>query len=65
MNISILKVLLINPKYSNVYKYGPQSSFIYPPLGLEYLASYIEDIAEVSIIDNRLKTLFDAHLTIY
>jgi len=30
---------------------------IFPPLGLEYIAAYIEDLAEVRIIDNRLKTM--------
>jgi magnesium-protoporphyrin IX monomethyl ester (oxidative) cyclase len=30
---------------------------IFPPLGLEYIAAYIEDLAEVQIIDNRLKTV--------
>jgi len=30
---------------------------IFPPLGLEYIAAYIEDLVEVRIIDNRLKTM--------
>ncbi|MFX0179880.1 MAG: B12-binding domain-containing radical SAM protein [Candidatus Hodarchaeota archaeon] len=29
---------------------------IFPPLGLEYIAAYIEDLAEVRLIDNRLKS---------
>ena len=52
-----LRVLLIKPDNPNVYKHGPQASIVYPPLGLEYLAAYISDIAEVRIIDNRIKEI--------
>lgn len=52
-----LRVLLIMPSYGvdshKFWFYG----HIFPPLGLEYIAAYIEDIAEVRIIDNRLKTV--------
>ena len=51
-----MRVLLINPNYPNVFKYGPQASIVFPPLGLEYIAAYIKDIAEVRLLDNRLKT---------
>ncbi len=54
---STLRVLLIKPNYPNVYKGGPHSSIIFPPLGLEYIAANIKDIADVRIIDNRLKTV--------
>lgn len=33
---------------------GPKKSIIIPPLGLEMIATYIEDIADVRIIDNIL-----------
>ncbi len=51
-----MRILLINPNYPNVFTYGPQASILFPPLGLEYIAAYIEDIAEVRLLDNRLKT---------
>ncbi len=50
-------MLLINPDYPDVFKHGAQKNVILPPLGLEYIAANIEDIAEVLIIDNRLKTI--------
>jgi radical SAM superfamily enzyme YgiQ (UPF0313 family) len=50
-----VRVLLIKPDNPNIYKHGPQASVVYPPLGLEYLAAYISDIADVRIIDNRIK----------
>ena len=52
-----LRILLIKPSYSNVYKWGPQTDILTPPLGLEYIAAYIEDIADVRIIDCRLETV--------
>lgn len=52
-----LRILLIKPSYSNVYRWGPQTDIITPPLGLEYIAAYIKDIADVRIIDNRLETV--------
>jgi radical SAM superfamily enzyme YgiQ (UPF0313 family) len=54
-----MRVLLIMPNYGlpqKAYKlwfYG----HIFPPLGLEYIAANIEDIAEVRIIDNRLSSM--------
>jgi len=56
MDEACLRVLLINPNYPNVFTYGPQASILFPPLGLEYIAAYINDIAEVRLLDNRLKT---------
>jgi len=52
-----LRILLIKPSYSNVYKWGPQTDILTPPLGLEYIAAYIKDIADVRIIDGRLETV--------
>lgn len=52
-----MRVLLVKPDNPNVYKYGPQSSIVYPPLGLEYIAANIDDIADVRIIDIRTKKL--------
>ncbi|NVM44906.1 MAG: B12-binding domain-containing radical SAM protein [Candidatus Lokiarchaeota archaeon] len=52
-----MRILLIKPSYSNVYRWGPQTDIITPPLGLEYIAAYIKDIADVRIIDNRLETI--------
>ncbi len=57
MDESNLRILLIKPDNPNVYKHGPQASIMYPPLGLEYLAANIMDIANVRIIDNRLKNI--------
>jgi len=54
---STLRVLLINPNYPKAYMYGPQASIVFPPLGLEYIAAYIKDIADVHILDSRLKTV--------
>ncbi|NVM27826.1 MAG: B12-binding domain-containing radical SAM protein [Candidatus Helarchaeota archaeon] len=54
-----MRVLLIMPNYgnsphnTNFWFYG----HIFPPLGLEYIAAHIEDLAEVRIIDNRLKSV--------
>ncbi len=53
----ILRVLLIKPSNSNVYRWGPQTDIITPPLGLEYIAAYIKDIADVRIIDHRLESV--------
>ncbi|MFX0032807.1 MAG: cobalamin-dependent protein, partial [Candidatus Hermodarchaeota archaeon] len=51
-----MRVLLIMPNYGirsyKLWNYG----HIFPPLGLEYIAAYIEDLAEVRLIDNRLKS---------
>ena len=52
-----MRVLLISPKYPEFYNHGPQQTIVFPPLGLEYIAAYIKDIAEVRILDNRLKTV--------
>ncbi len=57
-----MRVLLIKPDNPNVYKHGPQASIVYPPLGLEYLAAYISDIADVRIIDNRIKEINLGHI---
>ncbi|MHA2474477.1 MAG: B12-binding domain-containing radical SAM protein [Promethearchaeota archaeon] len=57
-----MRVLLIKPDNPNVYKHGPQASIVYPPLGLEYLAAYISDIADVRIIDNRIKEITLHHI---
>ncbi|MFX1273874.1 MAG: B12-binding domain-containing radical SAM protein [Promethearchaeota archaeon] len=43
------------PDYPDNNGFGPQASIILPPLGLEYLAANIEDIADVCILDERLK----------
>ncbi len=50
-----MRILLIKPSYSNVYRWGPQTDIITPPLGLEYIAAYIKEIADVRIIDDRLE----------
>ncbi len=50
-------MLLIKPSLSNVYRWGPQTDIITPPLGLEYIAAYIKDIADVRIIDGLLETV--------
>ena len=49
----MVKVLLINPNYRNVYKYvGSESTMIQPPLGLAYLAAVLrEDKIDVKILD--------------
>lgn len=52
-----MRVLLVKPDNPNVYKHGPQASIVYPPLGLEYIAANIDDIADVRIIDRRTKSL--------
>ena len=45
------------PKYAEGFTVGPQTSIMFPPLGLEYLAASIEDISGVKILDNRIKTV--------
>src|SRR3989344_4573435 len=49
----MMKVLLINPNYRNVYKYvGSESTMIQPPLGLAYLAAVLrQNKISVSILD--------------
>src|SRR3989338_4548334 len=49
----MMKVLLINPNYRNVYKYvGSESTMIQPPLGLAYLAAVLrQNKVDVSILD--------------
>ena len=49
-----MRVLLIKPDYPKSYRYGPKESIVFPPLGLEYVAGNILDIAEVRIFDNRI-----------
>ncbi len=50
-----MRVLLIKPGNTDAYKHGPHAGIVYPPLGLEYIAAYISDIADVRIIDSRTK----------
>lgn len=57
-----MRVLLIKPNYPDIYGYGPRLSICFPPLGLEYIAAYIEDIAEVHIIDHRQDTVNLKHI---
>ncbi|MFO7796090.1 MAG: B12-binding domain-containing radical SAM protein [Promethearchaeati archaeon] len=45
------------PDYPEFKSYGPQANIIFPPLGLEYIASYIIDIADIIILDKRLKNV--------
>ncbi|MFX0101688.1 MAG: B12-binding domain-containing radical SAM protein [Candidatus Hodarchaeota archaeon] len=45
------------PKYADGYAVGPQTSILFPPLGLEYVAASIDDISEVKILDNRIKSI--------
>jgi len=45
------------PDYPEFKSFGPQADIIFPPLGLEYIASYIIDIADVIILDKRLKNV--------
>ena len=52
-----MRVLFIKPDNPDVFKHGPQGSIVYPPLGLEYLAASISDIADIRILDNRTKEI--------
>jgi magnesium-protoporphyrin IX monomethyl ester (oxidative) cyclase len=45
------------PKNAEGFVVGPQTSILFPPLGLEYLAASIEDISDVKILDNRIKSV--------
>ena len=53
----MVRVLLIMPNYGTPSHKLWFYDQIFPPLGLEYIAAYIEDLAEVRIIDNRLNTV--------
>jgi radical SAM superfamily enzyme YgiQ (UPF0313 family) len=57
MKNSKVRVLLISPYYSFDSTLGPHDSIILPPLGLEIIASHISDLAEVRILDNRLRRM--------
>ncbi len=50
-----MRVLLVEPDCPNVNKFVPQYSILAPPLGLESIAAYINDIAVVKIIDKRIE----------
>jgi len=47
------RILLIQPDYPKNYHYGPKTQINLAPLGLEYIAAHVQDIAETRIYDNR------------
>ena len=52
-----MRILLIVPNSPNSFKHAPKLDILLPPLGLEYIAAHIEDIAEIRLIDNRIVNL--------
>lgn len=44
---------MIQPDYPKDFRYGLKTSMHYSPLGLEYIAAHVRDIAETRILDNR------------
>jgi anaerobic magnesium-protoporphyrin IX monomethyl ester cyclase len=52
-----MRVLLIQPDCPINNRYNPAGSIVLPPLGLEYIAAHVQDIAETQIIDNRINSL--------
>ncbi len=53
----LLRVLLVMPDYPKNFRYGPKTQITLSPLGLEYIAAHIQDIAETRIFDNRPSNL--------
>jgi radical SAM superfamily enzyme YgiQ (UPF0313 family) len=52
-----MKVLLVQPDYPANSRLNPKAAMLLPPLGIEYVAAQVRDIAETRIIDNRLHDL--------
>ncbi|MBN1799959.1 MAG: radical SAM protein [Candidatus Lokiarchaeota archaeon] len=52
-----MRILLITPDNPTSDRIGILPNLIFPPLGLEYLAAYIKDIASVYMLDERLKSV--------
>jgi len=48
-----MRVLLVMPDYPKNFRYGPKTQIQLSPLGLEYIAAHIQDVAETRIFDNR------------
>ncbi len=48
-----MRVLLIQPDYPKNFRYGPKTDINMAPLGLEYIAAHVQDIAETRLFDNR------------
>lgn len=52
-----MRVLLVMPDYPKNFRYGPKTRITFSPLGLEYIAAHIQDIADTRIFDNRFSDL--------
>ena len=52
-----MRVLLVMPGFAQPLRYGPGTTLTLPPLGLEYVAANVEDLAEVRLVDNRFEPM--------